>query len=485
MNIRPLLIMIAAVVLWSPPPPDAYADCIAPGDPTPEIPIDACIAETDGDADWRFLALHTLPDTFDGSTTPPCPSITGWAGVRLFDTGDDPAPVLLPYCRYTAVGEASSPAALFANVCTGSSDDPPGCFDEVQAERLVVTGQAGPGTTESILWQDFQQQFLEQSGAPGPLVSGTTNVRLAVVDTEPSGPGQELDGPGIADHGFGLMNMARDMVCNDTGPCDIQLASHIALPLQRCSNLPGASCPCSAPEPARTGFCTTPLAGGHLGSQGDVAAGVFNAMRAFETGGPARLVINLSLGWDPRYGGTAPLATAPLGVRAVRDALQYASCRGALVVAAAGNRVTGPESTTGPLMPGAWEGIAAPDQTECDALLGDIPFDPSLFANTGGYRPLLYAAGSVDERSEQQRVRTLGEPPLTAFGDHGIGDWIDGGVQTPTGFLTGTSVGSLVVATSAAAAWHFRPNAPAYEIMAAVYASGINLQRQAQFCQEE
>ena len=471
-------LMLATLVLAALHAAPASADCAIPGEPPPAIPTDLCLDAADAESDWLYLAVHTPPREFEDTPMLPCPPIGGWTGERLFASSEALPPTLLKYCRYVANSEKSSPAALAANLCSNNAD-PDLCFDEVAPERLVVTAQ---GDMEDILWPDFKTHFLDQSGAPGPLVTGTQNVRLAVVDTEPSGQGQELNGPGTADHGFGLLNLARDMLCNQAGGCDIQLGSSIGLPLQRCSTQPGASCSCSDPEPSRTGFCDTPALGGHLGGQGDVARGVFAAVRSWEVTGPQRLIINLSLGWDPRYGGLAPLATAPLGARAVFDALEYAHCRGALVLAAAGNRTTGPESSSGPLLPAAWENVDGPTGSECATLLDGIAVDPSLFPDGGAYRPLLFAVGAVDEINQRARVRIDGEPSLTAFGTHAVGDWVDNGTVKPSGFLTGTSVGSMVVAAAAAAAWHHRPSVPSYAIMSSVYASGTNVGRGADFC---
>jgi hypothetical protein len=38
----------------------------------------------------------------------------------------------------------------------------------------------------------------------------------------------------------------------------------------------------------------------------------------------------------------------------VREALRVASCRGALIIAAAGNRTGGPDDLGGPMFPAGW-----------------------------------------------------------------------------------------------------------------------------------
>jgi hypothetical protein len=102
--------------------------------------------------------------------------------------------------------------------------------------------------------------------------------------------------------------------------------------------------------PMVTPTIATPALGGFFGYQSQLAASLQAAVsdwKAHNAGAAAadetpheRLVINVSLGWEPIYGGAVP-AAGPAGlappVRAVYDALQHAACNGALVFAAAGN----------------------------------------------------------------------------------------------------------------------------------------------------
>ena len=447
------------------------ADCRMPGDPPSPLPVDDCLTATSSDTAWRYVGVYTGPSV--------CPTAPNWASTRLFSIGGDPLPpILRPYCVYSAANEQASAAALQALVCIGDGGD--NCLDSLNADRLSVSGQAQG--IENLVWPDFNQHFLAQSGAPGAIGAVGTNARLAVIDTEPTGMDEDRNGPGISGHGFGLLNLARDMICPDAGACAVDLHSTVGLPTQRCSNAAGSTCPCAGT--AGTGVCVTPLAGGHMGTQSQLARAIYRELDDFDDSGTRRLVINLSVGWDPMFGGQPPLSTAPASIRAVHAVLEYASCRGALVIAAAGNRSTGPENLTGPLFPGGWEALAAPDATECAAALDTVPVDPTLFPvppNT--YRPLVYAVGAVDHTGSTTRVRPGGEPRLTAFGDHAVSGYLDSGMLEPTSVLTGTSVGALVVSAAAAAAWHFRPDEPYYAIMHAFYASADAVaSRSADFC---
>ncbi len=474
-NLTPLLrSTVLALMLWHTLP--ASADCVDPDDPPGVIPVDTCLDDSAGDTDWQFIGRYTGP-------LENCPSAPNWSAQRLFENGEPLPPGLRPYCRYTAADGDANVATLEGLLCETGDVPPNACLDDVQADRMVVSQQTDQAV-EALLWQDFNAHFLAQSGAPGSIGSGSSNARLAVIDSEPSGMGQELDGPGVSDHGFGLLNLARDMMCPQTGGCNVELHSSIALPMQRCSTQPGVSCQCSDPEASRTGFCTTPTTGGHMGTQGQLARGIYSEMSDFEASGTNRIVINLSVGWDRRYGGEPPIASTPLPVQAVHAALEYAYCRGALIVTAAGNRTTGPDNSQGALLPGAWEALAAPTQMECSALLGPLSIDPSLFpAPANAYRPLLYAVGAIDHTEQAIRVRPGGEPRLTAFGDHAVAGHLVNGVEESAGFMTGTSVSSLVVAATAAAARHFRPAQPSYAIMAALYGTAEQLDgRSADFC---
>ena len=177
-----------------------------------------------------------------------------------------------------------------------------------------------------------------------------------------------------------------------------------------------------------------------------------------------------------------PLGANSLPIQAVAAALQYASCRGALVIAAAGNRVPGPTTLSGPLYPGGWEEVEAPDSAQCFSLLGGPP-DPTTYPVPAGvYRPLVHAAAAIDHAGGRVETRPGGESRLTAFGDHAVTNSIVNMNVEPTAILTGSSVATAVVSSAAAAAWFHRPSAPGYAIMGQIYAASPGLGRSADFC---
>src|SRR5262249_30891555 len=116
-------------------------------------------------------------------------------------------------------------------------------------------------------------------------------------------------------------------------------------------------------------------AGGTHGSPKDVAAAIYQAVVTGKSvGGIPNVVINLSVGWEPQWASgfvdtkRSAFGTLRAATTAVYEAIRFASCRGALVVAAAGNTGIG---KTGPMYPAAWELQPAPGlaNTECD----DVP----------------------------------------------------------------------------------------------------------------
>ncbi len=454
--------------------PASHAACTAPGDMPGSVITDDCLTDADADTLWRYIGIYT------GKLS--CPSVPNWSASRLFASANTIPVGLRRFCAYQALNEDATIASLRARLCENEAP-PEACLDALGADKMAVTGQAGSTQDiEGLLWQDFNAHFLSQSGAPGALGAGPANARLAVIDTEPTGIDEDRNGAGFSGHGFGLISLARDMVCPPTGACNIEMHSTLGMPLQRCSTLPGASCSCASTP--LTGVCATPSTGGHMGTLSQLARAIYLETVDFNANGPSRLVINLSLGWDPAFGGLAPIAAAPVSAQAVHAALEHASCRGALIIAAAGNRTTGPDPVSGPLLPGAWEELEAPDAAACTTQVAPLSPDPSLFpVPAGAYRPLLYAVGAIDHKNDPVRVRPDGEPRLTAFGDHAVASVDDTGTIIPSDILTGTSVGTLVVSTTAAAAWHFRPAVPAYAIMQALYGTGAAVPlRSADFC---
>ena len=165
-----------------------------------------------------------------------------------------------------------------------------------------------------------------------------------------------------------------------------------------------------------SGNLVQPPNGGSIGSQADVARAIYDEVGRWEgslgVGDEHKLVLNLSLGWHPAYGGSETRTSMPVPVRAVYDALRYASCKDALVIAAAGHEDT-PDSGSqadGPLYPAAWESEPATTSSECltDFLTTSTP------SATGTYTPLIYAVGGVDVHLNPLPISRPGSMPSSS-----------------------------------------------------------------------
>ncbi|MCA9542295.1 MAG: hypothetical protein KC620_25535, partial [Myxococcales bacterium] len=167
----------------------------------------------------------------------------------------------------------------------------------------------------------------------------------------------------------------------------------------------------------------------------------------------------------------------PGPTRAVHAALVYASCRGAIVIGAAGNRADDDADANGPLLPGGWEALPAPDAETCRAL--GVSADP--LPQPGDERPLIWAAGGIDEADEPiANARPDGEPKLVIAGPNALG--VDPAVDDSIPPLTGSSAAAAAVSGTAALVWSLAPDMPTDEVMARVYNSGRDLGRPAAFC---
>lgn len=222
--------------------------------------------------------------------------------------------------------------------------------------------------------------------------------------------------------------------------------------------------------------------GGDIGTRGDAAAAVVAAVGQFRMHQLAfptastRLVINASVGLIPDAPG-GELARGPAS--AYEQALYFAACNGALVVAAAGN-IWDPLCTdveTGPLSPAAFEDVLAPTQAECDGL-GYAPLgDPTTVF--GGARPLVQAMGGVDGHDQPIiNSRLEGMPQIAAYA---ASVSVQTGSNDLSTAVTGTSVAAAVGTGLASLIWSYAPALTPTEVMQIIYDSGFDTGLQADF----
>ncbi len=354
----------------------------------------------------------------------------------------------------------------------------------------AVAALAPPDMPSEVdaIWQPLRDQYQRQAGQlTEPLPRVGKNVRVAVLDTSKA-PYDDVPIPSGYDHadehGRLVGRVIGDLACpgafGGEAGCAAEIVNYPAL-----ARKDGRSTPTWHAGPPAAGF---------YGSLSELAEAIEHAVRdwheARAQGGPQRLVLNLSLGWSPEFGGelvTKPnqpvdLTKLPQIARPVYDALARATCAGAVVVAAAGNYDLA--SSGGMTYPAAWESVPAPDEFTCRTRyplpaqnVGPLPVFPPRGENA--YRPLVYAAGAVDQADLPAGIsRKGGLPRLAAYGVGVVtSEPRTGGA---TRIKTGTSLAAAVTSGAASLAWAYAPERRPDQIMQVVYDSGQKLGRYAE-----
>lgn len=386
----------------------------ASGDNTPDDAAITPVAITprSGELDEKCPARRQI------AFIPPalCHETSSWNAKLLFADGSPSLPDttgVLPtrlhgYCQFTlkATGQPGLPAL----------DELP---DGAERDCEVVWGQSDVLT--SALRPDLSATHFDHLDA-GTVGLGTAPVTVAVIDSLP-----EADVDGRSDHGETIGALISGVQCPTGAPCTPTVDYRLALP--------------------RFGLHGEDWDnGGYYGSQGELAKAIYGAVRTWKdstTGG--HLVLNLSVGWEPRmFDATTPRADLDAPVRAVHDALQYASCQGALVIAAAGN-ATGDACQSGALAPALWEGVLAPDPTVCSNAF-QVVSDPTTAR-------LIYAVGGLRHDGQPlASTRPGGKPRLFAPGFLAVFDGPD-----PTTPMSGSSLSAASASAVASLVWSRNP----------------------------
>ena len=383
-----------------------------------------------------------------------------WTRGRLFDVAPgDPAPpdAGSAFCQYTWRPRVAAPP----DVAALPSDGARTATVWLDRDCHALAAQAGVGTPArnalELVWTSLHAAYRDQVEAvpslPPPLASGPP-VRVAVLDSSP----EAGSWPGANYHGQDVQRVIADLSCPPgSAHCASVLSEHLALYLE---------------SPGKPNF----VEGGQFGDISRLAVTLWDAVRDWEVAGVPgqRLVVNASVAWDALYNGPDEV---PLGgaygsprqaVQAVRLALEYARCRGALVVAATGNISGGLDAATGPMYPAAWEAESI-----------DLPC-----GGGGSPQPLIRAAGAVDGADAwSQSTRDGGRARLVAPGELAIApDAVTPGSSTE--LVSGSSMAAAVVSATAAVVWSYRPGLTADEVAELVYDAGVELTAEgpADFC---
>ncbi len=377
-----------------------------------------------------------------------CPSAAGWQGQPLFREFFESAACaardnawrvgLDRFCVYEAPGGPEDPpAALRARLARLEKD-------------CVALQSYGGETGESSgagRWRALEDHFLAEAGGLATPQPGRARVRLALLDTQPSGSGAPA-APGVSLHGYSLAHFARRLACGPSfgsTSCGFELATRLAMPIRELANGPGG-----LPTPVAGDPVTE---GGRFGRIADFATAVADEVARAGHGGPERVVLSLALGWDAGlFGGLEERREQmPPAVQAAFDALTLARKSGFLVLVAAGNRGPYAGSTCGQLLPAAWERSPV-----------------ARAPGAGG--ALVYAVGGVQSEGEPlANARLCSMPSRVAFADHAV---VTDGAGAATATLTGSSVAATVVAATAAAAWSHQPDLSPRALMAKIEAAG-------------
>lgn len=365
-----------------------------------------------------------------------CPVVPNWSGSPLFATAPG---VMKQFCsyRWTGLPGDATPDTLLAN---------PG-IAAIGSDCEVVFEQAEP---TDALWDQLDPDILNlfrhaigrANGTDLALQSSEASrapVLVSVLDSVPEPAPQAPH----SEHGEIMVRMVTDVACPDPKTaCAVMVRRGLAMPRLAAGQVDYQD-------------------GGFFGSQGDTAKSIFAAVEIWRTTDwgeeTPKPILSLSLGWEPEFGA---LATDSPAVAAVHTALEYASCHGAIIIAAAGNE--GHLCSTGALLPGAWEADPAPNAPRCAALGAPAPTPGAP------YRPLLYSVGGLDHGLDPMPgSRESGMPRLASSATHAVGP----GDSTA---VTGTSAAAATTAGAAALVWSFNPDLAPSQVMAALYESGTN-----------
>lgn len=411
----------------------------------------------------RFIGEHS-------AETGTCPAAAGYWRVAPLFTGSTAHPVpggLARYCVYQWDGPAGS-SPLIGLL---PKDGHPSHEDWLSPDCNVVAPMSGALT--SNYWPALEQSFREQVSRIDTLPAGGAPirpVRIDVVDTSTVvAIAGSVPGSGESLHGRAMGLIIEHLACPG-GACAAEVAHSLALPLDRA---PGG------------GLERDYRNGGLIGSYGDISRAIFGAVSRWKQHQPGRgLIINLSVGWSPVYGGdfTGSFTNLSPAVRSVYEAISHAVCEGALVIAASGNAGGGPLPPSGPIYPARWETRPRPTLVEC-AEFSDAPV---RIAPTGAvpgqiYQPLLFSASGLDGSDQvlanapaSSRARIAAPASHVTVADP---------THVHTRVMTGSSVAAAVTSAAAAVVWAYHPGLAPVEVMQLVYAAGAPLSVAADYCQ--
>jgi len=314
----------------------------------------------------------------------------------------------------------------------------------------VVAGHALPEPVSDALFSAWSNQ-VELPDWSDAEAFQPPSIRVAIID---GGFGGELPNgaaPDTVNHAVVVSSVVRAIACPERGA--------------------SALCAASVPNYNAMPYTSRGILGelgGYFGTQMGFAEAVVEAVDTWRLEAPntrpVHLILNLSLGWDGDYDVTTTPRVA--GVTALWAA-RYATCQGALLIAAAGNQAGADDA--GPLFPAAWEALPR--------ACGGAP--------VGVYSPLVHAVGAVNGRDGELAINRVGGTPrlvapaaLVVVPEDTVVP--ESEMTTP---LSGTSLATAAASGTAALVWSMRPGMTPDAVMQLIYRSGEPLGLAADFGQ--
>jgi len=413
--------------------------------------------EAGGD-DGGLAVAHEQPCPDPGRSSPPVAELCPPARQIARVPGDCPVPgpgsnwtveslfagMTVPstmehYCRYLWTGPGAADLSTLPAAVQGQTS----ADCRVVPQSPMAPALAGP------LGQAFAQGTQTIVDADGALGLGVP-VDVAVVDTAPvqTSAGQSEHGPALA---AVIAQLASGCAPGlDTRDCRRRALTYLGLP----QTVGGG------PDRAH---------GGYFGYQSDLAEGIVAAVDGW-TNRDHKLIVNLSVGWEPAVGDLDRTgATQSSAIAAVRDAVALAHCQGAFVIAASGNQANG-SCVDQPTAPGSWERLPGWDNKQCLGLgltadLIELGAPSELHA----HHPFLHAASPIDWAQQNlANFRPDSQARLAALGFNGFTEL----ASSSHGPLSGSSVATAAVAGIAALVWSYYPNLSADELAQALHDGG-------------
>ena len=392
-----------------------------------------------------------------------CPPVDGWEKKRLLeeviselDRRAADRQRYSPEQRRTAMADRALVRELgldrhcvYSRIEANKPFKKPPTLEDARMDRLALSGMA---TLDETVSPALAEHFLAQTGAAPSLSlrSGRPSVRLTFIDSHPDEDKVSSQPPPGSQHGYTLAHLARQLLCHGNS-CAATVAS------RRAQHYDKVSVGLQLPPPR-----VAKNEAGRVGLVSDLADAILKEVVEWRLEDPKdrpKLILNLSLGWDGELFGdldVSELSKLPPDVRAVHDALRFSADRGVLVIAAAGNRRAGPQPSTLPILPAAWE----------------------LRNPSRGGPKLVYSVGGWDWQGlPLPNFRHGGRPQRSAYGDHAVTKV----GNRHTAIFTGTSVSTAVVSAIAGMVWHLRPELKPDQVMELVDRSGRELEPQADF----